>query len=97
MTNHDRRSDLARKLTWQEECKAIASYHVIQLKSDSKWTTEQTAKELNRSHGVTTECIMLARWMKTHPAVERFKSRAQALNYVRRRKREQALVLGDEA
>lgn len=95
MTNN-RRSDFARKLSWQEECKAVALFHVNQLKSDQKWTIEQTAKELNRSTGLTAECIMIARWMVTHPRVEQFKSRAQALDYIRRRKREQALVLGDE-
>lgn len=83
------------KLSWQERVKEVSKYHVSRLRENLKHTTEETARELNRSHGRTCEDLMLAHWMRTHPRVEKFKNPSQALDYIRTKKREMKLDAGD--
>lgn len=79
-------------LTWVERVKHVAIIHASHLKENSKWTIDDTAKELNRSKGRISEDLMLARYMRTHPRVETFRVVQDALEYCRKIKREQKLV-----
>jgi hypothetical protein len=80
------------KLNWQERCKAVSRYHAGRCKDNPSHTITDTASELNRSAGRISEDLALASWMKTHPRVEKFKNPAQALDYIRSKKKEMKVL-----
>lgn len=80
------------RLSWVERVKHVSVIHTSHLKENSKWTMDDTAKELNRSVGRISEDLMLARYMRTHPRVETFRVVQDALEYCRKIKREQKMI-----
>lgn len=75
-------------LSWQERVKWTEQLHKAGLKSNPKHRVSDTAKELNKSLGRTSEDLTLAAWMKKDPKVAKFKFLEDALTYVRVKKRE---------
>lgn len=80
------------QLSWQDRCKAVAQYHASRCKVFPDHTLAMTADELNRSIGRISEDLQLASWMKHNPRVEKFKTTAQALDYIRTKKREMRIA-----
>jgi hypothetical protein len=79
---------IPRKSSWQERVREVEKFHLTNLKLDSAWRQEDTARELNRSVGRISEDLLLASWMRTHPKVETFKHVQDALDWVRKKKHE---------
>ncbi len=79
------------KLTWQERCKQISDYHKRSLFDNPNHRVEDTAKDLGISVGRVSENLTLFSWMKRDIKVERFKLVQDALDYVKRMKREEKL------
>ena len=79
------------KLSWVERVKHVARFHAAQLAENPKWTIVDTGKELKRSKGRISEDLLLARYMKTHPRVELFRTVQDALEYCRKIKRDQRM------
>lgn len=80
------------KPSWQTRVKSTENFHKSKLRQNHKWRIEDTAKELNRSEGRICEDLMLASWLKTHPAVADFEYIEEALRYVRAKKKAQRLA-----
>jgi hypothetical protein len=77
------------KQHWINRCIDIHNFHVAQLKTESNWTVEKTAKVLNRSVGSVSQDLLIASWLKTHEKqLRRFRSMKDALEFIRNRKRE---------
>jgi len=77
------------KLHWITRCVEVHNFHVAQLKEESNWTVEKTAKALNRSVGSVSEDLLVASWLRTHEKqLKRFKCMKDALEFVRLRKKE---------
>jgi hypothetical protein len=80
------------KSTWVERAIEIHQFHVHQLKSESSWTVEKTAKALNRSIGSVSQDLLIARWLKTHDKqLKRCSSMRDALALIRMKCREMQL------
>jgi hypothetical protein len=77
------------KQHWITNCIDIHNFHVSQVKAESGWTVEKTAKILCRSTGSVSQCLLLASWLKTHEKqLRRFRNAKDALEFVRAKKRE---------
>jgi hypothetical protein len=77
------------KQGWLERAIDIYRFHIQQLKDEPDWTIEKSARLLNRSIGSVSQDLLLASWAKTHEKqLRRFDSMRDALNFVRKRKRE---------
>lgn len=77
------------KSNWVSRCVEIYNFHVSQLKDESHWTIDKTAKALGRSIGSVSQDLTLASWLKTHEKqLRRFKNAKDALEYVKSKKRE---------
>lgn len=77
------------KQHWINKCIDIHNFHVAQIKDESNWTIEKTAKVLSRSVGSVSQCLTIASWLKTHEKqLRRFRSERDALEFIRDRKRE---------
>lgn len=77
------------KQHWISKCIDIHNFHVSQLKSDSNWTVEKTAKVLCRSVGSVSQDLLLASWLRTHEKqLKRFRNAKDALEFVRSKKKE---------
>ena len=77
------------KQHWITTCIDIHNFHVGQLKGESNWTVEKTAKALSRSVGSVSQNLLLASWLKTHEKqLKRFRSAKDALEFVRAKKKE---------
>ena len=77
----------AAKLKWQERVKHVELYHQGCIKSDSKHTLAQTAKDLNLSNGRTSEYLQLASFLRTHPKeMSKFELMKDAMKFVRDKK-----------
>jgi hypothetical protein len=77
------------KQHWVTKCIDIHNFHVSQLRSESNWTVEKTAKALCRSVGSVSQDLLLASWLKTHEKqLKRFRNAKDALEFVRSRKKE---------
>lgn len=80
------------KLTnWTDRVKQVAAYHAGKLRENDKWRLQDTAADLNRSVGRISEDLMLASWMITDPKVERFEHASEAIDYVKRKRRDRKL------
>ena len=67
----------------------IYNFHASQLREDSSWTMEKTAKALHRSIGSISQDMLLASWLRTHEKqLRRFSSAKDALQFIRSRKKE---------
>ena len=83
---------IPKKEHWLDRAVQVFNFHVSQLKSESCWTIEKTARALNRSVGSVSQDILLASWSVTHEKqLRRFKSMRDALDYVRTRQKEMKL------
>lgn len=80
------------KPSWQERVITVSRYHSARCKEDPNHTLAKTAEELNRGIGRISEDLTIASWMKTHPRVEKFKNPAQALDWIRQKKREMKVM-----
>lgn len=78
----------AKKITWQERVHLVHLFHTSHLKEDANWTIAKTAKELNRSIGRVSEDLTIVRWMRTYPQLEKMKSPQDALEFIKKKKRE---------
>jgi len=77
------------KAHWIQRAVDIHNFHVSQLKAESNWTVDKTAKALNRSIGSVSQDLLLASWLKTHEKqLRRFSSAKDALEFIRNRKKE---------
>ena len=72
---------------WVTRVKHIELIHKNHLRENSKWTIDNTAKELHIAKGGVSESLLLAKYMKTHPKVELFTTVQDALEYCRKLKR----------
>ena len=84
LNEFDRR---ARKRTWQENAKTIELYHLRQLLEHLSWSERKTARELNRSIGSVSEDLRLSLALRIYPEVSEFKTREEALDYLKRKKK----------
>jgi hypothetical protein len=74
---------------WLDRAIQIYNFHVKQLKDESNWTVEKTAKILNRSIGSVSQDLLLASWSKTHEKqLRRCSSMRDALALVRMKQKE---------
>jgi hypothetical protein len=74
---------------WINKCIDVHNFHVSQVKSESNWTIERTAKALCRSVGSVSQCLLIASWLRTHDKqLRRFQSEKDALEFIRKKKRE---------
>ncbi len=81
------------KIDWLERCIGIHRFHIQQLKDDSNWTIEKTAKALNRSIGSVSQDLLLASFLKSHEKqMRRFSSMRDALNFVREKKKQNQMT-----
>lgn len=77
------------KQHWVTKCIDIHNFHVSQLKEESHWTVEKTAKVLSRSIGSVSQDLLLASWLKTHEKqIRKFKNAKDALEFIRIKKKE---------
>ena len=77
------------KQHWISKCIDIHNFHVAQVKSESNWTVEKTAKVLCRSVGSVSQDLLLASWLKTHEKqLKKYKNAKDALEFVRGKKKE---------
>lgn len=77
------------KQHWIERAVDIHKFHIQQLRDESDWTIEKTAKVLNRSTGSVSQDLLLASWLKTHEKqIRRCSSMRDALEFVRDRRKE---------
>ena len=80
------------KQSWLDRAIDIHRFHISQLKDESGWTIEKTAKALNRSIGSVSQDLLLASWVKTHEKqLKRCSSMRDALVFVRLKQREMRL------
>ena len=78
---------------WIERVRQVELIHKSHLADDDTWTLSMTAKLIGRSIGKTSEDLLLAEWLKKDPKVQRIRVIQDALDYVRKRKREERLKL----
>lgn len=77
------------KPNWITKCIDIHNFHVSQVKAESNWTVEKTARSLNRSVGSVSQDLLLASWLRTHDKqLKRFRNAKDALTFIRDKKRE---------
>jgi hypothetical protein len=77
------------KLNWLDRAIQLHNYHVSMCKTEPRWTIEKTAQDLNRSLGSVSQDLTIASWVKTHAKqLRRFKSRNDALHYIKVKKAE---------
>lgn len=77
------------KQHWINKCIDIHNFHVQQLKEESNWTLEKTAKALCRSIGSVSHCLTIASWLKTHEKqLRRFRNEKDALEFIKNKKKE---------
>lgn len=77
------------KQHWVTKCIDIHNFHVSQLRAESSWTVEKTAKALCRSVGSVSQCLTIASWLKTHEKqLRRFRNEKDAIEFIRNKKRE---------
>jgi 2-phospho-L-lactate transferase/gluconeogenesis factor (CofD/UPF0052 family) len=77
------------KQDWVAKCIDIHNFHVSQVKSESNWTVDKTAKALQRSVGSVCQDLLLASWLRTHEKqLKRFRNAKDALEFIRAKKRE---------
>jgi hypothetical protein len=72
-----------RRRSWQENAGTIELYHIAKTLEDSIWTVRKTADALNRSIGSISEDLRLSLAIRIYPAVAEFKSRDQALEWLK--------------
>lgn len=76
-------------MTWQDRVIATRTFHKGKLiEHKGNWRIQDTAKELERSLGRISEDIQIANWMDKDPKVKTFKKFIDALDYVKKKKRE---------
>ncbi len=64
-------------------------FHKSKLLSNDKWTMNQTARSLRRSLGGISEDLIIARFCKEHEdELKKFDYAYEALEYIRKRKKE---------
>jgi hypothetical protein len=81
------------KEDWLDRAIAVYNFHIQQLKDESKWTIEKTAKALNRSIGSVSQDLLIASWVRTHEKqLRRLNSMREALVFVRSRKHEMRIM-----
>lgn len=81
------------KSNWMETVIQIHQFHIHQLKDESNWTIQKTAKALNRSIGSVSQNLLVADWLKTHEKqLRRFRCMRDALVFVRLKKKEMGLT-----
>lgn len=76
------------KMTWQEKVKGIHDHHVKRIKEEEHHGIRDTAKELRFSAGYVSEALTLHSWMITYPKLAEIPTIAEALNFVRTKKKE---------
>jgi len=77
------------KQHWISKCIDIHNFHVSQIKEESNWTVEKTAKILCRSVGSVSQDLLIASWLKTHEKqLRRFSCAKDALEFIRNKKKE---------
>lgn len=77
------------KQHWISKCVDIHNFHVTQMKDESNWTIEKTAKSLSRSVGSVCQDLLIASWLKTHEKqLRRFRNAKDALEFIRNKKKE---------
>ena len=77
------------KQGWIDKCIDIHRFHVHQLREETNWTIEKTAKTLCRSIGSVSQDLLLASWLKTHEKqLRRYRNAKDALEFIRVKKRE---------
>jgi len=73
-----------RKQAWLETCINIHNFHVERIRIDEKWNYRDTAAELDRSLGSVSQCIKVARWVKTHQSkIQSFSDLKSCLEWIR--------------
>lgn len=79
-------------ISWQDRVIQVAKYHQANMdeakKSNKVWSQNDTARELVRSMGRISEDLLLAEWFSKDPKVKCCSSAKEALDYVRRIKRD---------
>lgn len=77
------------KSHWIDRAVDIHNFHVSQLKAESSWTIDKTAKALSRSLGSVSQDLLLASWLKTHEKqIRRFTCAKDAIDWIRSKKKE---------
>ena len=77
------------KSHWIDRAVEIHNFHVGQVRAESSWTIQKTARVLNRSLGSVSQDLLLASWLKTHEKViRRFTCAKDALDFIRTKKKE---------
>ena len=77
------------KQHWVDKCIDIYNFHISQLKTESRWTVEQTATVLQRSIGACSQAITIASWLRTHEKVlRRFRTEKDAMKFIKSKKHE---------
>lgn len=77
------------KCNWIDQSIEIRKFHIQQLKDESNWTLEKTAKVLQRSIGSVSQFLLIASWLKTHDKqIRKFNSMKDALVFIRAKQRE---------
>ena len=77
------------KQSWIERAIEIRRFHIQQLKDESNWTIEKTAKVLNRSIGSVSQDLLIASWLRTHEKqLKRCDSMRDALAWIRLKQKE---------
>lgn len=80
------------KQHWIDRAVDIRRFHIQQLKDESHWTVEKTARLLNRSIGSVSQDLLLASWLKTHEKqIRRCSSLRDALSWIHARQKEMQL------
>jgi hypothetical protein len=74
---------------WINKCIDIHNFHVSQVKAETNWTIEKTAKALCRSVGSVSQSLLIASWLKTHEKqLRRLANEKDALEFIRNKRRE---------
>lgn len=77
------------KQHWIDKCIDIHNFHINQLKTEGKWTLEDSAAALSRSVGAISQALSVASWLRTHEKILRkFRNEKDALVFIRAKKKE---------
>ncbi len=75
---------------WLEKALETFRFHRSKLLFQDGWTVTLTAKALRRSYGSVAEDLLIARWSRSHEKqLEQFKNAYEALEFIRKKKKEQ--------
>ena len=77
------------KKTWLDIALEVYRFHLLQCRTDPRWTVRSTAISLNRSLGSISQYITIGDWYKTHEKqLKRCRSMRDALDFIDKKKQE---------